>query len=68
MTLLSRWCALVSVILVFYSLPADPQYARQTLPQHVPSVVYTGVVKPLGPLPSTRRLNLAIVLPLRNQD
>ncbi len=39
---------------------------RQTLPGHVPAVVAS--LKPVGDLPETNRLKLAIALPLRHQD
>lgn len=68
MKALSRWCALILVILIFHSSPVSPQQSRQTLVRHVPLAVTAGLAKPIGPLPSTRRLNLSIVLPLRNQD
>jgi len=68
MKALGRWSALVSGILVFSSLQANSQQARQTLVRHVPQAVSTGAAKLLGPLSSTQRLNLSIVLPLRNQD
>jgi len=68
MKALGRWYALVSVILIFHSFSADPQQSLQTLARHVPPAVSTGIAKPIGPLPLTQRLNLSIVLPLRNQD
>ncbi|MGA2048709.1 MAG: S53 family peptidase, partial [Terracidiphilus sp.] len=68
MKALSRWCTLVSAVLIFYSFSADSQQVHQTLARHVPPAVSTGAAKPIGPLPSTQRLNLSIVLPLRNQD
>jgi subtilase family serine protease len=40
--------------------------ARQALPGHVPAVVAS--LKPIGDLPATNRLRLAISLPLRHQD
>ena len=62
-----RCCALIAAILIFYYLPADSQQTRQTLARHVPQAVSTGAAKPLGLLPSTQRLNISMVLPLRNQ-
>jgi subtilase family serine protease len=40
--------------------------ARQTLPGHVPAVVAR--LKPVGDLPETNRLKLALSLPLRHQE
>ncbi len=68
MKALGRLCALISAILIFDSLTANSQQTRQTLVQHVPQTVSTGAAKPVGQLPSIQRLNLSIVLPLRNQD
>ena len=63
-----RCCALIAAILIFYNLPAVSQQTRQTLVRHVPLAVSNGAAKPLGSLPSTQRLNMSIVLPLRNQN
>ena len=68
MKLLSRWCALVSTILIFRFSPADSQQTRLTLVRQVPQAVSTGAAKPLGPLPSTQRLDLSLVLSLPNQE
>jgi hypothetical protein len=68
MKALGCWCPLVSSILVLCTLQADTQQLRQTLARHVPPAVSTGVAQSVGPLPATKRLNLSIVLPLRNQD
>ena len=68
MKALIRCVALVSVLLIFHTLPAHSQQSRQSLVQHVRPAVSSGLAKPLGQLPSTQRLNLSIVLPLRNQN
>lgn len=68
MKCLSRWIPLVSATPVFYSLQASPQQSHQISARHVPQAVSTGAAKLVRPLPSTQRLNLSIVLPLRNQD
>src|SRR5580692_7602206 len=65
---LGRWCKFVSAILILQSLLAHPQQPRQILTRHVRSAVSSGLAKPVGPLASTQRLNLSIVLPLRNQQ
>ncbi len=57
-------CAAFGVLLAI-SAQARP-VARQTLPGHVPAVVAS--LKPIGDLPETNRLRLAISLPLRHQD
>jgi len=68
MKALRRWCALVSVILIFHSLPVNPQQVRQTLAGHVEPAVSSGLAKLVGVLPPAQRLDLSIVLSLRNQD
>jgi subtilase family serine protease len=65
---LGRWCKFVSVILIFHSLLAHTQQPRQTLTRHVRLAVSNGLAKPVGRLASIQRLNLSIVLPLRNQQ
>ncbi len=54
--------ALVFLVFAAQGWAAD----RQTLRGHVPAAV-TGLA-PVGRLPATQRLNLAIALPLRNQE
>src|ERR1700722_17865734 len=41
---------------------------RQTLQNHVPAAVAALNLRPVGRLPATNRLHIAINLPLRNQD
>jgi len=48
------------------TLAADT--GRKTLPGHVPVAVARFHLQPIGDLPVTNRLSLAIGLPLRNQD
>lgn len=61
------WAFLFFASLLFISYPAHTEQQRQTLSHHVRAEVLNGKAKPAGDLPSSHRLNLAIVLPLRNQ-
>jgi hypothetical protein len=65
---LGRWCKFVSAILILHSLLAHTQQSRQILIGHVRPAVSSGLAKPVAQLSSTQRLNLSIVLPLRNQQ
>jgi subtilase family serine protease len=66
MAALFHRCAGVALwVALAVSVQAQTQ-GRQVLPGHVPAVVAR--LKPVGDLPETNRLNLAIGLPLRHQD
>ena len=56
------------VALCFQIASTRCQQPQRVLAHHVPAPVATKQARPLGPLPATRRLNLSIVLPLRNQE
>ena len=62
--LLAFVCAAVFLLL---TLPGQAQQALQVLHNHVRPAVANGQAAPVGVLPSTQRMNLAITLPLRNQ-
>jgi hypothetical protein len=64
---LGRWCKFVSAILILHSLLAYTQQPRQTLARHLRPAVSSGLAKPVAPVSSAQRMNLSIVLPLRNQ-
>jgi subtilase family serine protease len=57
-----------SLSLLFLSAASVPAAERQTLQGHVPAAVAKLNMQPMGRLPATKRLNLAIGLPLRNQS
>jgi subtilase family serine protease len=70
--LLPRLVALVcAAVFLIFTIPgqAQPQAqpTLQVLHSHVRPVVANGQAPPVGVLPSTQRMNLAIQLPLRNQ-
>src|SRR5271166_3711775 len=72
-SILHRLAALSATVfllctVVFFTKPAHAEQARQTLHNHVRPVVASGQAPMLGALPSTQRINLAIMLPLRNQS
>jgi Pro-kumamolisin, activation domain/Abnormal spindle-like microcephaly-assoc'd, ASPM-SPD-2-Hydin len=48
-------------------VPGQTQQSLQVMHNHVRPVVATGQAVPMGLLPSTQRMDLAILLPLRNQ-
>ena len=58
---------LLAASLALASFPGQAQQARQTLHGHVRPVVVSGQAAPAGLLSPAQRLNLSIVLPLRNQ-
>jgi subtilase family serine protease len=58
---------ILSPLLLSLAFPALGQPALQRLHDHVPAAVSSGEVVMLGALPPTQSLDLAIVLPLRNQ-
>src|SRR6266567_9388373 len=55
-------------ILAQVSQPNNPANGLQVLHNHVRPAVSNGQVVPMGVLPSTQRMKLAIMLPLRNQS
>ena len=68
-----RFAALAgaAVFLLFTTLFTSPGFAqqgRQQLHSHVRPIISGGQVAPVGVLPRTQRMNLAITLPLRNQS
>jgi len=54
--------------LTLSSMPAAAQQPRQVLHNHVRAVVASGEAEPVGRLPATQRLSVALMLPLRNQS
>jgi subtilase family serine protease len=61
--------ALVSAAaFLLFPVPGLAQQPLQVLHNHVRPVVSSGQAVPVGLLPPTQRLNLAITLPLRNQS
>jgi subtilase family serine protease len=57
-------CAGVSLL---FTIPGQAQQQLQALHNHVRPVVTSGQATSVGSLPPTQRMNLAIMLPLRNQ-
>jgi subtilase family serine protease len=63
-----RWSAMLwFVALVFAAITVQAE-SHLTMTPHVPGAVTTGKARLLGQLPATQHLNLAISLPLRNED
>ena len=61
--------ALLCVItLLLAECQGHAQQPRQVLHNHVRSEVSNGRAALVGPVPATQRIQLSIVLPLRNQD
>src|SRR5208283_4450873 len=54
-------------IFLLFTIAAQAQQSLQVLHNHVRPAVAGGQAAPVGVLPSTQHLNLAIMLPLRNQ-
>lgn len=59
--------SIVSPLVLLLTLPALGQSALQQLHGHVPAEVVRGEAAMVGALPPTQSLDLAIVLPLRNE-
>ena len=59
---------LISAILICQLMPGGAQSSKQILTGHVRTAVREGTAKAIGQMPSAGRMNLSIVLPLRNQD
>ncbi|MGA8028641.1 MAG: S53 family peptidase [Bryobacteraceae bacterium] len=64
---LPRSAALVCAAWLLPFSTGQAQPPLQTLHNHVRAVVSSGEAAPVGFLPATQRMNLAIMLPLRNQ-
>ena len=62
---LLQWFGFSAILLL--GLLSQAQQPRQILKGHVRPAVLNGQAKPVGPLAATQRMNLSIVLPLRNQ-
>ena len=56
-----------AAVFFLFAIPGQAQPARQVLNKHVRSAVASGRAAQVGFLPPTQRLQLAIMLPLRNQ-
>jgi subtilase family serine protease len=54
------------VAFLLFTLPSLAQQSLQVLHDHLRAAVSSGQAAPVGSLPATQRLNLAIMLPLRN--
>src|ERR1700690_788753 len=73
-SILHRLAALASATVFLFCTvflvtnPAQAEQSRQVLHNHVRTVVASGQAPLVGTLPATQRINLAIMLPLRNQD
>jgi len=52
---------------LIFTIPGQAQPSLQVLHDHVRPAVASGQAAPVGFLPATERMNLAITLPLRNQ-
>jgi hypothetical protein len=63
-----RLAAAIAMAAALFTFTARAQgVGRQLLHEHVPPAIARFHLQPIGPLPATNRLNLAIGLPLRNQ-
>jgi subtilase family serine protease len=58
----------VALFVAFAFIVVTAQAQRPTLTNHVPEAVLTGAAPMVGHLPAAQRLQLAISLPLRNED
>ncbi|HTA26075.1 MAG TPA: protease pro-enzyme activation domain-containing protein [Terriglobales bacterium] len=65
LTLAALVCAAAFLL---FAIPGLAQQPLQVLHNHVRPAVASGQAAPVGLLPPTQRLNLAITLPLRNQS
>lgn len=65
LTLAALVCAAAFLL---FAIPGLAQQPLQVLHNHVRPAVASGQAAPVGLLPPTQRLNLAITLPLRNQN
>jgi hypothetical protein len=55
------------VAFLLFTIPGQAQQSLQVLHNHVRPAVSSGQAALVGPLPATQRMQLSIVLPLRNQ-
>lgn len=62
------WCFCVLAVICLLSPIVQSQQERQVSGRHLPSAVTNGQARPLGRLPATQRMDLSIVLRLRNQS
>src|SRR5277367_4307030 len=66
---LSILAALVcAATFLLFPIPGRAEQPLQVLHNHVRPVISNGQAAPVGLLPATQRMNLAITLPLRNQS
>lgn len=56
-----------TVAILLFTIQGQTQQSLQVLHNHVRSVVSSGQAALMGPVPATQRMQLSIVLPLRNQ-
>lgn len=63
-----RHSSVLLFVLFLHIVSIQGQPSQQVLAHHVPAAVTSGQAKLLGQLPATQRMNLSIVLPLRNQS
>jgi subtilase family serine protease len=69
----SRLCASLGtaiflLLTIASTIPGQAEQQRQVLHSHVRPVITSGQAAPVGLLPANQRLNLAIMLPLRDQS
>jgi hypothetical protein len=67
LALLASYAVLAVLVLTAWNKGQAQQQAVQALHHHVRPAVLDGRAAPVGLLPPEERLNLSIVLPLRNQ-
>gem|GEM_PF-6860401 len=65
---LQYWFSVVLIFLIFMGLSSTPIKAQQKIRGSVPRVITRLGLRPIGRLDSTKRLNLAICLPVRNKQ
>jgi hypothetical protein len=56
-----------AAVFLLFTIPGQAQQPLQVLHNHVRPAVASGQAVPMGLLPPKQRLNLAILMPLRNQ-
>src|ERR1700678_631912 len=59
--------SICTALFLLFTISGQAQQKTQVLHNHVRPVVANGQATPVGLLPATKRMNLAIMLPLRNQ-
>ena len=59
--------AIFAALFLLCGTPAQAQQTLQALHNHIRPVIANGQAAPVGVLPPSQRMNLAIMLPLRNQ-